>query len=67
VLRVADEVREALAAGGPVVALETTIAAHGFPPGEGLAVGQECEARVRAAGAVPATTAVLDGELRVGL
>lgn len=66
-LRVADEVREVLAAGGPVVALETTIVAHGFPPGEGLRVGRECEARVRARGAVPATTAVLDGELRVGL
>ena len=43
-LRVAEEVREALAAGGPVVALETTIVAHGFPPGEGLRVGRECEA-----------------------
>jgi pseudouridylate synthase len=67
VLRITDEVRETLAAGGAVVALETTIVAHGFPPGEGLAVGRECEARVRAGGAVPATTAVLDGELRVGL
>ena len=66
-LRVADEVREALDAGAPVVALETTIVAHGFPRGEGLAVGRECEARVREAGAVPATVAVLDGELRIGL
>ena len=66
-LRVAEEVREALVAGGPVVALETTIVVHGFPPGDGLAVGRECEARVRAGGSVPATTAVLDGELRVGL
>jgi pseudouridylate synthase len=67
VLRIADEVRETLQAGGPVVALETTIVAHGFPSGEGLEVGRECEARVREAGAVPATVAVLDGELRVGL
>ena len=66
-LRVSDEVREALDAGRAVVALETTIVAHGFPPGEGIEVGRECEAGVRAAGAVPATTAVLDGELRVGL
>jgi len=66
-LRISEEVREALDAGGPVVALETTIVAHGFPPGEGIEVGRECEARVRAAGAVPATTAVLDGELRIGL
>lgn len=66
-LRIADEVREAIEAGCPVVALETTIVAHGFPAGEGVEVGRECESRVRAAGAVPATTAVLDGELRVGL
>jgi pseudouridine-5'-phosphate glycosidase len=62
-----DEVREALAAGRPIVALETTIVAHGFPEGEGLAVGRECEQRVRDGGAVPATVAVLDGALKVGL
>ncbi|HEY7707216.1 MAG TPA: pseudouridine-5'-phosphate glycosidase [Gaiellaceae bacterium] len=62
-IRVSDEVREA----GAVVALETTIVAHGFPPGEGTAVGIECEQRVREAGAVPATIGVLDGEIRVGL
>jgi pseudouridylate synthase len=67
VLRVSDQVREALRARGPVVALETTIVAHGFPPGEGIEVGRDCEARVREAGAVPATIAVLDGELVVGL
>ena len=66
-LRIAEEVQDALGAGRAVVALETTIVAHGFPPGEGVEVGRECETRVRAAGAVPATTAVLDGELRVGL
>jgi pseudouridine-5'-phosphate glycosidase len=64
---VAPEVADALAAGRPVVALETTIVAHGFPAGDGLEVGRECERRIRAAGAVPATVAVLDGELRVGL
>jgi pseudouridine-5'-phosphate glycosidase len=63
VIRISDEVREADA----VVALETTIVAHGFPPGEGVAVGLESERRVRAAGAVPATIGVLDGEIRVGL
>ena len=66
-IRVADEVREALAAGGAVVALETTLVAHGFPPGEGVEVGLESERQVRAAGAVPATIGVLDGEVRVGL
>ena len=61
------EVAQALADEQPVVALETTIVAHGFPAGEGLAVGQECEQRVRDGGAVPATVAVMDGALRVGL
>ena len=66
-IRVADEVREALAAGGAVVALETTLVAHGFPPGEGVEVGLESERQVRAAGAVPATIGVLDGEVVVGV
>jgi pseudouridine-5'-phosphate glycosidase len=63
VIRIADEVREAKA----VVALETTLVAHGFPPGEGVEVGLESERQVRAAGAVPATVGVLDGEIVVGL
>jgi pseudouridine-5'-phosphate glycosidase len=67
VIRLADEVREALASGGAVVALETTLVAHGFPPGEGVEVGLESERQVRSAGAVPATVGVLDGEVRVGL
>jgi pseudouridine-5'-phosphate glycosidase len=50
-----------------VVALETTLVAHGFPPGEGARVGLESEERVRAAGATPATIGVLDGKIRVGL
>ena len=62
-IRLADEVRDATA----VVALETTLIAHGFPAGEGVAVGAESERRVREAGAVPATIGVLDGEIRVGL
>jgi pseudouridylate synthase len=67
VVRIAPEVAEALRAERPVVALETTLIAHGFPPGEGVAVGLESERRVREAGAVPATIGVLDGEIRVGL
>lgn len=66
-IRIADEVREALAGDGAVVALETTLVAHGFPPGEGVQVGLESERQVRAAGAVPATVGVLDGAVRVGL
>ena len=64
---VGEEVSAALADGGAVVALETTLVAHGFPAGEGVEVGLAAEHAVRAAGAVPATVAVLDGELRVGL
>src|SRR5262245_51135792 len=63
-MRIADEVSEA---GANVVALETTLVAHGFPPGEGADVGLESERQVRAAGAVPATIGVLDGEIVVGL
>ncbi len=66
-IRIADEVREALDSSGAVVALETTLVAHGFPPGEGVEVGLESELQVREAGAVPATIGVLDGEVRVGL
>ena len=57
-IRVAEEVRDALDGGGPVVVLETTLVAHGFPPGEGVEVGRESERQVRAAGAVPATVGV---------
>jgi pseudouridine-5'-phosphate glycosidase len=67
VIRVAEEVREALDRGGAVVALETTLVAHGFPPGDGVEVGLESERQVRSAGAVPATVGVLGGEIVVGL
>jgi pseudouridine-5'-phosphate glycosidase len=66
-LVVSGEVEQALREQRPVVALETTIVAHGFPPGEGLQVGRECEQRVRDEGAVPATVAVLEGAVRLGL
>ena len=62
-IAVAEEVRSAAA----VVALETTLVAHGFPGRAGLEAGLEAERRVRAAGAVPATVAVVDGSVRVGL
>ena len=64
---VSDEVRTALEGGGPVVALETTLVAHGFPAPVGVEVGVESDEAVRAAGAVPATVGVLDGRVRVGL
>jgi pseudouridine-5'-phosphate glycosidase len=66
-LHLSDEVAAALAAGGPVVALETTLVSHGFSAGRGLAAAVESEQRVRAAGAVPATVGILDGAVRVGL
>jgi pseudouridine-5'-phosphate glycosidase len=67
VIRIADEVAHTLRAGGGVVALETTLVAHGFPPGEGLEVGLASERAVREGGSVPATIGVLDGEIVVGL
>jgi pseudouridine-5'-phosphate glycosidase len=67
VIRISDEVRAALNDGRGVVALETTLIAHGFPPGEGVEVGLASERAVRDGGAVPATIGVLDGEIVVGL
>jgi pseudouridylate synthase len=67
VIEVAPEVADALRRRRPVVALETTLVAHGFPAGEGVAVGIDSARSVREAGAVPATVGVLDGALRVGL
>src|SRR2546429_2117634 len=63
----AEEVAATLTGGGPVVALETTLVSHGFPGRQGLEVALASEARVRAAGAVPATVGVMDGAVRVGL
>ncbi len=65
--QVSDEVATALAAHRPVVALETTLVSHGFSGGRGLAAAKDSEQRVRAAGAVPATIGIVDGQLRVGL
>lgn len=66
-LRVSDEVRTAVAAGRPVVALESTLIAHGLPWPVNLETARESEAAVRGVGAVPATIAVLDGVPTVGL
>ena len=66
-LQIAPEVTRALAAGTPVVALESTLIAHGLPRGRNLEVARELEGVVRAEGAVPATIAVVDGHARVGL
>jgi pseudouridylate synthase len=65
-IRMAPEVAEALARGGPLVALETSVVAHGLPPPDNLEAARRCAAAVRAAGAIPAAIAVLAGELVVG-
>ncbi|MBQ0830404.1 pseudouridine-5'-phosphate glycosidase [Streptomyces tagetis] len=67
VLMVSEEVRETVDAHRPVVALESTIIAHGLPRPRNLAVARELEETVRREGAVPATIAVLDGRPHVGL
>ncbi len=61
------EVKAALAARKPVVALESTVIAHGLPSPQNLGTAQRLEAIVRGAGAVPATIAILGGKLCVGL
>jgi pseudouridine-5'-phosphate glycosidase len=61
------EVADALAAGRPVVALESTIISHGLPRPENLRIAREIEESVRAGGAVPATIALVGGEPRIGL
>jgi len=65
--RIAPEVARALAAGGAVVALESTLIAHGLPRGRNLEVARELEEVVRGEGAVPATIAVVSGAVRIGL
>jgi pseudouridine-5'-phosphate glycosidase len=67
VIRCSDEIQQAQRDGTGIVALETTLVAHGFPPGEGVAVGLASEAAVRESGSVPATIGVLDGQIIVGL
>ena len=66
-LRIDPEVADALASGTPVVALESTLIAHGLPRGRNLDVARELEGVVRSEGAVPATIAVVAGVARVGL
>jgi len=67
ILSVSAEVAGALAAGRPVVALETSIVGQGLPAPHNLRAALECEAAIRDEGGIPATVAVLDGRLHVGL
>jgi pseudouridine-5'-phosphate glycosidase len=66
-MKLAPEVADALAAGRPVVALESTIVTHGLPRPRNLELAREVEAEVREGGALPATIAMVAGEVRVGL
>src|SRR5690348_1439721 len=66
-VRLSAEVKEALSARRAVVALETSVVAHGLPPPHNAQAARSCEDAVRRAGAVPAAIAVIEGEVRVGL
>jgi len=66
-IKLSAEVSAAIKAGKPIVALESTIISHGLPRPSNLEVALECERIVREAGAVPATIALLDGKILVGL
>jgi len=66
-IKYSTQVSAALAAGTPIVALESTIISHGLPRPSNLLVAQECENIIRARGAVPATIALLDGVVHIGL
>jgi pseudouridine-5'-phosphate glycosidase len=66
-LQIKDEVQEALQSGAGVVALESTIISHGMPYPQNVETAREVEGIVRAAGAVPATIAIIDGAFQIGL
>ena len=66
-LEISDPVRHALDTGKPVVALESTLIAHGLPRPDNIETAFEMESAVISAGAFPATIALLDGKIRVGL
>lgn len=66
-LNITPEIEEAIRAGKPVVALESTILSHGMPYPENVTFAHKVEEIVRGEGAIPATTAILDGKLKVGL
>ena len=66
-LSITPEIAEAIAAGKPVVALESTILSHGMPFPQNVEFAHKVEEIVRAEGAIPATTAIIGGKLKVGL
>jgi pseudouridine-5'-phosphate glycosidase len=65
--KIAPEVQRALQSGVPVVALESTVITHGLPMPQNIELAREMETKVREQGATPATVALLNGEIRVGI
>src|SRR5699024_6612447 len=66
-LSITDEVQRALDENKPVVALESTIISHGMPYPQNVEMAKEVEQIVRENGAVPATIAIIDGKIKIGL
>ena len=66
-LAVFQEVSRALSMGAPIVALESTVITHGLPHPQNLELARDMEKQVREHGATPATVALLDGKIRIGL
>jgi pseudouridine-5'-phosphate glycosidase len=64
---ISPEIRIALDLGSPIVALESTVITHGLPRPQNLELARDMEKQVRASGAIPATVALLDGQIRIGL
>jgi pseudouridine-5'-phosphate glycosidase len=64
---IAPEIRIALDLGAPIVALESTVITHGLPRPQNLELARGMEKQVRGSGATPATIALLDGQIRIGL
>ena len=66
-LHITDEIKQALASGTAIVALESTIISHGLPYPENVTIARAIEQVVRDNGAIPATIAILDGKIKIGL
>ena len=66
-LEISPEVQDALLNNKPIVALESTIIAHGMPYPENVEMAKQCEQIVRSYGATPATIAIIGGKIKVGL
>ncbi|GAB1471838.1 pseudouridine-5'-phosphate glycosidase [Chloroflexota bacterium] len=65
--QLSTEITRALSVGAPIVALESTVITHGLPQPQNFKLAQDMEKQVRDAGAIPATVALLDGTIRIGL